>query len=99
RALKAWGMDPARVPRERWGAPDVFDIRDPEGREIALEELPLVRVLRTGQPTSYEEYLLRRADGTMQPIEACSAPVHDADGRLVGGAVVVRDLSERKELE
>ena len=42
---------------------------------------------------------LVRADGSRVPIDDSAAPVRDADGRITGAVVVVRDATQRRLLE
>ena len=40
--------------------------------------------------------LWRRSDGTPVPVSVRSSPVLDAEGRVIGGSAIVRDIAERQ---
>lgn len=68
------------------------------GRTIANDEWPLARTLATGETVIGEVIEVVRADSTRVLVSLSSSPVHDADGRLVGGVVVLTDVTEREQL-
>jgi len=41
---------------------------------------------------------LQRDDGTLTPVEDSASPVHDRDGRVVGGIMVFHDVSETRAM-
>nr|WP_276081821.1 ATP-binding protein [Methylobacterium sp. GC_Met_2] len=89
------GVLPAR-PGEgplRWSA-----LRE-DGSEVAPSEWPLVQVTegRAADVAMEVDYL--RGDGTRSWVGFSAAPMHDADGRLTGGVVVVSDIDARKRFE
>ena len=43
--------------------------------------------------------LLKTKDGTSLPIDDSSAPIRDENGRVIGVALVFRDITERKKAE
>ncbi len=45
-----------------------------------------------------EEVRIRDADGNYRWVEVVGSPIRDERGRLVGGVVVVRDITERKKV-
>jgi PAS domain S-box-containing protein len=68
------------------------------GRNCALQ-----RTLKSGRPVIGASAYLVNADGERIPVSLSTAVLKDADGRVIGGAEVFRDLSEvetlRQELE
>src|SRR5690606_6219158 len=70
----------------------------PDGRPLALEELPSSRALR-GERVSMEEARVRRLDGTEVPIVVSAGPIVDASGRHAGAVVTFDGISPFKELE
>lgn len=75
--------------------------RDAAGRVLAREEWPVSRVLR-GEVLRGEEALdtlVRRPDGRDVLLSVGGAPIRDAEGRIVGGVIVDRDVTERRWLE
>jgi PAS domain S-box-containing protein len=75
--------------------------RDAEGRPLAREEWPVSRVLR-GEVLTGEvavDTLVRQPDGQDVLLSVSGAPIRDSEGRIVGGVIVDRDVTERRRLE
>jgi PAS domain S-box-containing protein len=68
---------------------------------LAREEWPVSRVLRGEVLTGEEavDTLVRRPDGRDVLLSVSGAPIRDARGRIVGGVIVDRDVTERRRLE
>lgn len=63
-------------------------------------ESPLRQALASEQPVvAGSESAIRLPDGRLRPVEASVTPIKDAAGRLVGGVMVLRDASHRREHE
>lgn len=84
---------------DRYGNPMIFDIRSPEGRTVAFEDLPLVRAFQAGEVVTGNEYLLRQRDGRFVPILASAAPVRNEQGRINGATIIIQDISKAKEFD
>lgn len=77
---------------------DVFKIVNEETRHPV--DCPVGRVIRHGQVVGLANHtVVLRPDGTEVPIDDSAAPIRDREGRLVGVALVFRDISERKRTE
>ncbi|HKC74973.1 MAG TPA: ATP-binding protein [Chloroflexota bacterium] len=74
---------------------------DSEGRLLPHEKWPVVRVLRGETLTGAHavDMRIRTLDGRELELNTSGAPVRDADGRLTGGVLVARDVTERRRLE
>ena len=60
---------------------------------------PLEMALNSNAVASVQpDSVLLRRDGVRSPIEASAAPVHDADGNLVGAVMVFHDVSESRAM-
>ena len=70
-----------------------------DGRPVEPPEWPLIKVVREGEPQSELEVDYQRGDGSRAWISFAGAPMQDADGKLVGGVVVVSDIDARKRSE
>ncbi|AHF05471.1 hypothetical protein MARPU_08065 [Marichromatium purpuratum 984] len=70
-----------------------------EGRRLAADELPLQRAVREAQPIPAEELEVCLPDGRRWTAEIAAAPLFDEGGQLVGGLIVVSDISARKQAE
>ena len=71
----------------------------PDGRRYKGDEWPAHRSLRTGEVVRDEEIEFERGDGTRGVLSVSSAPVRDAEGRIVAAVAVVTDITERKQAE
>ena len=77
---------------------EVFRIVNEHTREVV--ENPVTRVLREGTVVGLANHtLLIARDGVERPIDDSGAPIHDAQGRLVGVVLVFRDITARRRAE
>jgi PAS domain S-box-containing protein len=83
------------------GIEDFGDLKmfRPDGRPVEMEEWPLVRSIRSGEEVRDEEQSYLLADGSRITIRSDSSPIHDDEGRIVAGVLIVRDVTERKRSE
>jgi len=82
----------------KWG------MRRPDGTGLAeSHELPLSRATKNGETTINEEWVIERPDGTRITTLCSAGPVCDELGRVIGGVMAWRDITEirksRTELE
>ena len=70
-----------------------------DGQPVEPPEWPLIKVVREGEPQSELEVDYQRGDGSRAWISFAGAPMQDAEGKLVGGVVVVSDIDARKRSE
>jgi len=87
---------------ERYGheemPPEQWRMYHPGGIRLAKpEELPLMRATRYGEVIINEEWMLQRPDGKMIFILANAGPIKDEKGKIVGGVIAWRDITERKQ--
>src|SRR3954447_26457702 len=73
-----------------------WEIFHHDGRPYDVDEWPLVRSLTTGEAVVDEEYFKLRADGRRLFVRASSAPIFGDPGAIVGGVLVMTDVTERK---
>lgn len=78
---------------------------DEQGNELCFTTCPLMATIRDGKKHEVEIYL-HRPDGQRVPVMVRTAPVHDAEGNIIGAVEVFSDNSDRlaiaqriKELE
>jgi PAS domain S-box-containing protein len=61
---------------------------------------PVTRVLREGTVVGLaNQTLLLGRNGVARPIDDSGAPIHDAQGQLLGAVLVFRDITERRRAE
>ncbi|MGH9769733.1 MAG: PAS domain S-box protein, partial [Blastocatellia bacterium] len=70
-----------------------------DGSPYRPEEYPSARTLISGEVIKGEEMKYRRGDGTETWLSVDSAPIHDADGRMVLAVAAFVDIAERKQAE
>ncbi len=87
----------ATLPAERGR---LLDVRDPAtGAPLPSDRSPVGRALRGEVVTGPDADLRMRAfDGRELVVNASAAPLRDGAGHVVGTVLVVRDLTERKQL-
>jgi len=90
-SLTGWTQpDAAGLPLEK-----IFKIVNEETRHTV--ENPATRALREGKVVGLANHtLLITKDGTEKSIGYTAAPIHDANGEVVGVALVFRDFTERR---
>jgi PAS domain S-box-containing protein len=59
----------------------------------------LLAALGSGQAVLSDEMVFNLEQPVRRTLQRSEAPVHDADGQLIGWLIVLRDISEEKELE
>jgi PAS domain S-box-containing protein len=79
----------------------LLTLRDTAGQPIPEEQNPLRRVLQGAvlMGAGVEEYLLRTEDARDIQVSMSGAPLRGDDGRITGGVLVFRDVTEQRWLE
>ena len=70
-----------------------------DGREYAVEERPLARLLNGGEPARAEEILFVRPDGETVVVLINTTPIYSEDGRIESAVAVIQDMTPIEELE
>jgi two-component system sensor kinase FixL len=65
---------------------------------VAGEEYILDRI-RRGERVDDHETVRRRKDGSEIPVAVTTSPIRDPSGTIVGASTIIRDTSERKQVE
>jgi PAS domain S-box-containing protein len=76
-------------------------VRDLQGRPLSKEQFASLRVLRGERLSSNNamDFRCSTRKGAELILNASGAPLRDADGTIVGGVLVFRDVTERRQLE
>lgn len=76
-------------------------IRDAHGMPVPHEQWPMQRVLRGEMLAegAQQDYLLRTARGENVLVTVSGSPMRYRSGRITGGVIVMRDVTERRRLE
>ena len=74
---------------------------DEQGQPLPFEQQPIRRILGGEALTGNHavDVLMRLADGRDTLMNFSEAPIRDADGRVIGGVTIGRDVTERRRLE
>lgn len=77
-----------------------LSIRDEQGHQFAEEHIAAYRIMHGFVVSAETEptVLLRRLDGQERYVSVSGGPICDAKKRVVGGVVVLRDVTERHHL-
>ena len=70
-----------------------------DGREVASDEWPAARAVLHGETVEGELLEVERAGGHRITISANAAPVRDAEGRVIAGVVLFRDVTAERRTE
>lgn len=76
-------------------------IFDEDGAPLPAKELPAYRVLHgevLGGPDA-TDIIIKTMDGQRVQASVTGAPIRNADGRFAGAVIVLRDVTERRQLE
>ena len=69
------------------------------GQPLLPQDWASALAVTTGQAVIGQELKIQRFDGTFAYVINSAAPVQDAQGHLIGGAVAIMDITERVEAE
>ena len=78
---------------------EVITYRRADGREIALDQLPLAGALSGGETVRAEEIALSVPDGRSITTLINATPIHAEDGTVASVVVTMQDLAPLEELE
>ena len=91
------------------GAERLFGYTAPEaiGQPVTMlippgrgdEEPSILERIRRGKRVEHYETIRRRKDGTLVEVSLSVSPIVDEHGRVVGGAKIARDITERRRME
>ncbi|MBI4672895.1 MAG: PAS domain S-box protein [Chloroflexi bacterium] len=70
-----------------------------DGEPFPKAEQPYSRVMATGEPVYNVEQSIRRPDGTRVTVSINAAPLHGAQGQVIGEVAAMSDITERKRAE
>ncbi len=98
RSVETWGRAPGlNDPGDRWcGA---FRTFSPEGAPVPHDKSCLARALAENRAIRGHEMVVERPDGERRFVLAHANPLHDAEGRVIGGVNVLIDITPRKRAE
>ncbi len=76
-------------------------LRDERGQLLPEDQWPVHRILRgeTLEGTNTMDVIVHALDGRDMRLSTSGAPVRDSERRIVGGVLIIRDVTERRHLE
>ena len=94
-------LHPGGIPRTVRERGQLVGLRDEHGQPLPQEQWPAFRVLQgeTLRGATAMDTWLRALDGRDILCNTSGAPVRDADGQIVGGVLILRDVTERRRQE
>jgi signal transduction histidine kinase len=103
-ARRLLGLDAAPPGYNHMPLPEriaLYQMRDGQERPVAPEDTPSARALRGEVVTGpqAQDLQLRTLDGRDIEVNSSAAPLLDREGRLVGTVNILRDQTERNQLE
>ena len=76
-----------------------FRMRDSRGLPLGEEQWPVRRLLRGEEFKGAADVLIETLTGEERFLSLSGSPVRDAQGRIVGGVIIVRDVTESRRIE
>lgn len=70
-----------------------------DGTPFPDEQEPYRRVMSTGEPVLNVQQMIRHQNGSQVIVSINAAPLHDANGHLIGEVASMTDITERKRAE
>ncbi|MBD2230767.1 PAS domain-containing protein [Phormidium tenue] len=79
--------------------PETWKIFAADGSLATPEALPLTRAVQQGEVVTNEEWQLQTAAGQSIALLCNAGPIYDQEGRITGGIIAWRDITEFKQTE
>ena len=78
---------------------DFLSFRRADGRELSFVDLPMMRVLQSGETVRAEEIICYLPNGRSLTVLANAAPLYSDSGEIVSVVVLAQDMTPREESE
>ena len=85
------------VGTDRWCV--TSKLYQPDGTPVAYDDSAMATTLKTGRAVRGIEVIVERPDGTRRWCAPYPTPLHDSEGRLIGGINMLVDITERRQVE
>jgi PAS domain S-box-containing protein len=89
-----------RVPelgKDEWCV--TWRLRDQQGAHLPHAECPMAIALKEDRPVRGAVAYAEKPDGTLTPFTPYPTPLHDAQGKLIGGINMLVDITDQKKRE
>jgi PAS domain S-box-containing protein len=97
-AVELWGRAP-EINDSQWRYCASYKAYQPDGKPLFIDEIPMARVLKTGEPVRDAEIILERPDGSRLTCMVNIEPLKDDTGRLTGAINCFYNITPRKQVE
>jgi len=79
----------------------ILALRDETGQLLPPEQRPVARMLRGEEMTGKNmlDIIVYTLDDNTRQLNVSGAPMRDAGGHIVGGVIIFRDVTQRRQLE
>ncbi len=94
-AERLFGLKREEITARPYDAPE-WQITDADGQPVPAEDLPLPKVLTSGQAVYGAEYALAHKDGHRVILSVSAVPLHDAQGQVEAVMLSLEDISRRR---
>lgn len=80
---------------------NMLDLRDETGQPLALDQRPVTRMLRGEVMTgdNMMDIIVHALDSSTIQLNVSGTPMRDHEGKVVGGVIIFRDVTQRRRLE
>ena len=78
---------------------EVIALRRPDGSDIPIDELPTMRVIRTGESVLADEIVIHLPDGRNITTLVNARPVYGEDGNPVSVVATIQDITPLEEMK
>ncbi len=80
---------------------DMLDLHNEAGQPLPLDQRPVAKMLRGEVMTGKNmmDIIVRAFDGKRKQLNVSGAPMRDQMGNVVGGVIIFRDVTQRRQLE
>jgi signal transduction histidine kinase/ActR/RegA family two-component response regulator len=100
--ISRFGRDLVEDRREGKSLPDIvrnWKVYHADGETpMAFEDLPLVRAVQRGEVVKNTEMVQINARGERMTMLVTAGPIHNAGGKVIGGIVIWRDITDRNQI-
>lgn len=97
--VSRFGLDMIESEEDEGRQWDTWQVYHLDGKTPARKEEMALHRAAQGAVIRNEEWLIRRADGSLLPVSCAAGPIRAADGTFSGGIVAWYDVTPFKEME
>lgn len=96
-AERILGLNRSAIASRRYDAPE-WQITAPDGGPFPAEELPFLKVMRTGEAVTDVRHAVIHPDGRRAVLSINAAPLKEPSGEVVGMVAALSDVTQGEEI-